>query len=206
MSRLKLLQIALMAFGVVFCLVYPLAIVWPSGWAWHDGPPAASHYFLMIVGIYARRDIPDPCLARPRSTSVADRLHDLVECCARANHGGPILRPRCAYGAYARRRAGVAAGRGGAWRADLFRPHKAGCGAETSATPNGHCLRVPVAIEVSIAVGGRFAAARRLERGEPAASAFGMVICRFASRNGRRAGPRGRRPSTTAFHHCGNSN
>jgi len=53
MSRLKLLQIALIVFGVVFCLVYPLAIIWPSGWAWHDGPPTASHYFMMIVGIYA---------------------------------------------------------------------------------------------------------------------------------------------------------
>jgi hypothetical protein len=53
MSRLKLLQIALIAFGIVFCLVYPLAIVWPAGWAWHDGPPAASQYFLMVVGIYA---------------------------------------------------------------------------------------------------------------------------------------------------------
>lgn len=53
MSRQKPLQIALIAFGVVFCLVYPLAIIWPSGWAWHDGPPAASDYFVMIVGIYA---------------------------------------------------------------------------------------------------------------------------------------------------------
>jgi hypothetical protein len=53
MFRQKLLQIALIAFGVVFCLVYPLAIIWPSGWAWHDGPPAASDYFIMIVGIYA---------------------------------------------------------------------------------------------------------------------------------------------------------
>ena len=53
MSRLKMLQITLIVFGVVFCLVYPLAIVWPTGWAWHDGPPAASQYFLMIVGIYA---------------------------------------------------------------------------------------------------------------------------------------------------------
>jgi hypothetical protein len=53
MSRLKLLQIALITFGIVFCLVYPLAIVWPSGWAWHDGPPTTSHYFMMIVGIYA---------------------------------------------------------------------------------------------------------------------------------------------------------
>ena len=53
MYRLKMLQITLIVFGVVFCLVYPLAIVWPAGWAWHDGPPAASQYFLMIVGIYA---------------------------------------------------------------------------------------------------------------------------------------------------------
>jgi hypothetical protein len=28
-------------------------MVWPSGWSWHDGPPAASDYFLMIVGVYA---------------------------------------------------------------------------------------------------------------------------------------------------------
>jgi hypothetical protein len=48
-----MLQAALVIFGVVFCLIYPLAIVWPSGWAWHDGPPASSHYFMMIVGVYA---------------------------------------------------------------------------------------------------------------------------------------------------------
>ncbi len=33
MSRPKLLQIALVAFGVIFCLLYPLSIIWPSGWA-----------------------------------------------------------------------------------------------------------------------------------------------------------------------------
>lgn len=53
MSRRQLLQAALVLFGVVFCLIYPLAIVWPSGWAWHEGPPASSHYFVMIVGVYA---------------------------------------------------------------------------------------------------------------------------------------------------------
>ena len=53
MTSHKLLQLALVLFGAVFCLVYPLAIFWPSGWAWHDGPPAASQYFMMIVGIYA---------------------------------------------------------------------------------------------------------------------------------------------------------
>jgi hypothetical protein len=53
MSSRKLLQVALVLFGAIFCLVYPLAIFWPSGWAWHPGPPAASDYFMMIVGIYA---------------------------------------------------------------------------------------------------------------------------------------------------------
>ena len=38
MSRLKLLQMALITFGIVFCLVYPLAIVWPSGWAMPVAP------------------------------------------------------------------------------------------------------------------------------------------------------------------------
>jgi hypothetical protein len=52
-SRNRLLQIALIAFGATFLLVYPLAIVWPSGWAWHAGAPHESQYFMMIVGVYA---------------------------------------------------------------------------------------------------------------------------------------------------------
>lgn len=51
-ESLKLLKVAMLAFGVIFCLIYPLAIVWPSGWSWHDGPPLASHYFMMIVAVY----------------------------------------------------------------------------------------------------------------------------------------------------------
>src|SRR5262245_66104015 len=53
MSPQRLLQIALALFGAVFLLVYPLAIVWPSGWAWHAGAPHDSQYFMMIVGGYA---------------------------------------------------------------------------------------------------------------------------------------------------------
>ena len=49
----KLLSYALVVFGAAFCLIFPLSAVWPSGWSWHDGPPAASDYFLMIVGVYA---------------------------------------------------------------------------------------------------------------------------------------------------------
>src|SRR5579862_5440955 len=53
MSRDRLLKYALVVFGIVFLLVYPLAIVWPSGWAWHEGAPYESDYFMMIVGVYA---------------------------------------------------------------------------------------------------------------------------------------------------------
>ena len=53
MSDNRLLSFALIAFGAIFCLIYPLSIVWPSGWAWHMGSPASSDYFMMIVGLYA---------------------------------------------------------------------------------------------------------------------------------------------------------
>ena len=48
-----LLKFALATFGTIFLFVYPLAIVWPSGWAWHAGAPQDSQYFMMIVGVYA---------------------------------------------------------------------------------------------------------------------------------------------------------
>ncbi|MDB5723866.1 MAG: putative rane protein [Novosphingobium sp.] len=49
----RLLAAALIVFGVIFCLIYPLAVVWPSGWAWHEGSPVGSNYYMMIVAIYA---------------------------------------------------------------------------------------------------------------------------------------------------------
>jgi hypothetical protein len=49
----RLLQIALVFFGTVMLLLYPLAVVWPSGWAWHHGAPYQSDYFMMIVSLYA---------------------------------------------------------------------------------------------------------------------------------------------------------
>ncbi len=53
MSPYKALQIVLIVFGVVALGLYPLAALWPSGWAWHSGPPHHSDYFMMIVGLYA---------------------------------------------------------------------------------------------------------------------------------------------------------
>jgi peptidoglycan/LPS O-acetylase OafA/YrhL len=50
MDRNRWLRVALVAFGIAFLLVYPLMIVWPSGWAWQ---PSQHEYEQMIVGIYA---------------------------------------------------------------------------------------------------------------------------------------------------------
>ncbi len=50
-NRLTYLKIALFIVGLIFTFgVYPLTIVWPSGWSWHTGQ---SEYLQMIIGIYA---------------------------------------------------------------------------------------------------------------------------------------------------------
>ena len=47
----KFLKLSLRVFGVIFLLVYPISMVWPSGWVWHGGE--GEYYFQMIVGVYA---------------------------------------------------------------------------------------------------------------------------------------------------------
>jgi hypothetical protein len=47
----KLLRFALTAFGVIFCLIYPVVLIWPSGWVWHGGH--GQYYLQMICGVYA---------------------------------------------------------------------------------------------------------------------------------------------------------
>jgi hypothetical protein len=49
-DRERLLRLALVVFGIAFLLVYPLMVIWPSGWAWQ---PNQHEYEQMIVGIYA---------------------------------------------------------------------------------------------------------------------------------------------------------
>ena len=53
LNRESLLKWALVVFGAGFLLIYPLAIFWPSGWSWHQGPPYESQYLMMIIGVYA---------------------------------------------------------------------------------------------------------------------------------------------------------
>ena len=50
-AKEKYLKLALRLFGVIFLLVYPLSMLWPSGWEWHGGE--GVYYFQMIVGVYA---------------------------------------------------------------------------------------------------------------------------------------------------------
>jgi hypothetical protein len=51
-SGVRALQVALVVVGLAFLAgVYPLTILWPSGWAWHTGGP--SMYLQMILGVYA---------------------------------------------------------------------------------------------------------------------------------------------------------
>jgi hypothetical protein len=63
-TKTAALKIALIAFGVIFLLIYPIGIFWPAGWVWHGGK--GSYYLQMIwaiygvLGIYLILAAPDP--------------------------------------------------------------------------------------------------------------------------------------------------
>ncbi|HWA58688.1 MAG TPA: DUF6632 domain-containing protein [Gemmatimonadales bacterium] len=47
----RLLSIALTVVGIIFVVgIFPLTLLWPSGWSWQPDQPA---YLQMIIGIYA---------------------------------------------------------------------------------------------------------------------------------------------------------
>jgi len=50
-TREKLLKVALVAFGAIFFLIYPLGLIWPAGWVWHGGQ--GEYYLQMMCGVYA---------------------------------------------------------------------------------------------------------------------------------------------------------
>ena len=50
-TRMKALRMVLLLVGLIFIFgIYPLTIVWPSGWSWHTG--GHNDYLMMIIGIY----------------------------------------------------------------------------------------------------------------------------------------------------------
>ena len=47
-DRVKYLRIALLLVGLIFIVgIYPLTLLWPSGWSWNTGQ---SEYLQMILG------------------------------------------------------------------------------------------------------------------------------------------------------------
>jgi hypothetical protein len=51
-TRQIFLSLAMRVCAAVFVFgVYPLTVLWPSGWAWHQGH--ASEYLQMIIALYA---------------------------------------------------------------------------------------------------------------------------------------------------------
>lgn len=51
-DRIRYLRVVLVVVGLVFIFgVWPLTILWPSGWSWHV--EGRSEYLEMILGIYA---------------------------------------------------------------------------------------------------------------------------------------------------------
>jgi len=50
-DRVKYLRLVLLLVGLIFTVgIYPLTIIWPTGWAWHAGQ---SDYLQMTLAIYA---------------------------------------------------------------------------------------------------------------------------------------------------------
>lgn len=97
-SSYKRLQLALAVFGAVFLLVYPVASVWRSGWAWSDGPLYHSQYFMMIVGIYATLGIFLIRASRQPEANVSliwfvvwsSVVHAAIMAVQSFGHGGPM--------------------------------------------------------------------------------------------------------------------
>jgi hypothetical protein len=82
----NLLKAALVVFGLAFLLIYPMAIIWPSGWAWHEGAPYSNDYYMMIVGVYATLGVflilaarnPDANRSLIWFTAVSSLVHGLI--------------------------------------------------------------------------------------------------------------------------------
>ena len=85
-TREKLLKIALVAVGAIFFTIYPLSLIWPSGWQWHGGH--GQYYFQMICGVYAVLGAYLIAAARnPSEKSQPNLIHHLVHHRARRHHG-----------------------------------------------------------------------------------------------------------------------
>ena len=90
-DRIKYLRVALLIVGLIFIGLWPLTIVWPSGWAWHAG--GRSDYLEMIFGIYATLGVFLMIASRdPNGAQKPYLVHGLVQFRAWRDHGYSIHR------------------------------------------------------------------------------------------------------------------
>ena len=88
-NRLLYLRAALIVFGLIFIFgVYPLTVVWPSGWTWGQ---EHWHYLMMIIGIYATLGVFLLLASRNPDAQEHCLVHRMVERGARGHHGGSVL-------------------------------------------------------------------------------------------------------------------
>ena len=67
-DRIKYLRVVLVLVGLTFIVgIYPLTLIWPSGWSCHAGQ---SDYLQMILGIYATLGV---CLIIASRNPLANR-------------------------------------------------------------------------------------------------------------------------------------
>jgi hypothetical protein len=87
-DRVKYLRIALVVFGLIFLIgIYPLTIIWPSGWSWHTGQ---SDYLQDSGNLRHTGGIPVDRIPRSALSPKPDLVYGLVERGARWNHGSAI--------------------------------------------------------------------------------------------------------------------
>ena len=85
--RERYLKLALVVAGIAFLLIYPLGLVWPSGWVWHGGE--GSYYLQMISGCLCGPWHFSDCRCKESCRKPQPNfLYDLVERPACGNHGG----------------------------------------------------------------------------------------------------------------------
>ncbi len=106
-NRVKYLRIALpLVAGVIFIVgMYPLTIIWPSGWSWHAGQ---SGYLPMILDLYATLGVFLLIASRkPFAHLSLIWFTVVVQHCARWNHGSTVVGEPRAHGASLRRCSGA---------------------------------------------------------------------------------------------------
>lgn len=117
-DRVKYLRVVLVLVGLVFIFgIWPLGLIWPSGWSWHT--EGRSEYYEMILGIYATLGV-FLLIASRNPLAHASLIWFTIwsSFCSWRDHGGAVAFQGAAHGPSMGRCAGADCRRCGAGGAD----------------------------------------------------------------------------------------